>query len=312
MTPEDALLAIGEEARRLGFASFGVAPAAVPDVEKERLDRWLREGMHGTMGWMVRSAAARKDPALVLPGARSVWIGAVGYFHPSRSWTGGGRVSMYAAGRDYHNVLRPLLRKLLRTVAAVLPGARARPFVDSAPVLEKLFAERAGIGWRGKNGNLILPGAGSWFFLGGFLIDRDLPAGAPAADRCGSCTACLEACPTGAIPRPYVVDGSRCISYLTIEHRGEVAPDLARRSGDWVFGCDICQEVCPWNRFARAASRADFRPREEIRTLTLPKALALGRERFERLFEGSPVRRAGWDRFRGSAQRAIENMRRDA
>ncbi|MFH1679666.1 MAG: tRNA epoxyqueuosine(34) reductase QueG [Candidatus Eisenbacteria bacterium] len=308
MTPEEAVLAIGEEARRIGFDAHGAAPAAIPEIEKERLDRWLRGGMHGTMGWMARSASVRKDPALLLPGARSVWIGAVNYHHPPRAWEGGGRVSIYASGRDYHKVLRVLLRRLLRTVERVFPGARARPFVDSAPVLEKLLAERAGVGWRGKHGNLILPRAGSWFFLGGFLIDRDLAAGEPAADRCGSCTACLEACPTGAITSPYVVDGSRCISYLTIEHRGEVAAELARLSGDWVFGCDICQEVCPWNRFATPASRPAFRPRGAASGLTLRKALTLGREGFDRLFEGTPVRRAGWERFRGSVSRAIDNV----
>jgi epoxyqueuosine reductase len=309
MTPESALGAIDDEARAIGFDASGAVPAVVPEEERERLDRWLRDKMHGTMSWMARSAAIRKDPSLLVPGARSVWIGAINYFHEPKRMEGGGRISIYASGRDYHAVLRGLLRRLARTAERVLPGARVRPFVDSAPVLEKYFAERAGIGWRGKNGNLLLPGAGSWYFLGGLLIDRDLPSGAPGVDRCGSCTACIEACPTGAIPAPYVVDGSRCISYLTIEHRGPVDPALAGRSGDWVFGCDICQEVCPWNRFARPARLPDLGARPATSSLTLSEAKSLGSDAFARRFEGSPIRRAGWERFRASALRAIENAR---
>ncbi|RPJ49070.1 MAG: tRNA epoxyqueuosine(34) reductase QueG [Candidatus Latescibacterota bacterium] len=307
MNAEDAAREIGGEAARLGFDAFGAAPAAVPEIERERIDRWIAKRMHGTMAWMERSAAVRKDPTLLLPGARSVWIGAVNYFHEAPRREGDGRVSIYASGRDYHRAIGGLLRRLAETARRVFPGAAVRPFVDSAPVLEKYYAERAGIGWRGKHSNLIVPGAGSWFFLAGFLIDRDLAPGERAADRCGSCTACIDACPTGAIPAPYTVDGSRCISYLTIEHRGAVDSDLAARSGDWIFGCDICQEVCPWNRFAKPARLTDFHPRAGGASIGLEEALQLGRERFDARFEGSPLRRAGWERFRGSVERAIAN-----
>jgi epoxyqueuosine reductase len=284
-----------------------VAEASVPEEERLRLDRWLAAGMHGTMGWMARGAAARKDPSLLHPGARSVLVGAVNYWSPPPPREGGGRISVYALGRDYHGVLRKMLHALRSRVESVLPGARARLFVDSAPVLEKYFAWRAGIGWRGKNGNLILSGRGSWFFLCGMILDRELPPDRPAADRCGSCTACLSACPTGAIFEPYRVDGSRCISYLTIERRGPVPPDLDPLCGDWMFGCDVCQEVCPWNRRARRTEVGALRPMEERGRLTFERALSLGPEGFDALFAGSAVRRAGWERFRVSAERAARN-----
>lgn len=311
MNPDDAKRAIVEEGKRLGFDAVGVAPAALPAVEIERLDRWLAEGKHGTMGWMARDGAVRTDANLFLSGARSVVMASVNYYTPPAPLPGGGRISVYALGRDYHKVLRGMLRRLDGAIAEVLPGVRTRRFVDSAPVLEKAYAERAGLGWRGKHTNLIAEGAGSYFFLGGLMLDTDLPPGEAPIDRCGSCTACIDACPTGAIPAPYVVDGSRCISYLTIEHRGATADELEDASGDWLFGCDICQEVCPWNRFARATGEPDFRPRPAITGLTLAEARSLGKERFERVFEGTAVRRAGWERFRKSAERAIRNRERE-
>ncbi|MFH1277689.1 MAG: tRNA epoxyqueuosine(34) reductase QueG [Candidatus Eisenbacteria bacterium] len=307
MNSGEAKEEILREARRLGFDGAGVAPGRLPDVEKERLGLWLTRGMHGTMEWMARDAAARTDPEMLLPGARSVLMARMNYFTFPRPHPGGGRISIYALGRDYHKVFRGLFRNLKTTVERVLPGVRGRWFVDSAPVLEKAYAERAGLGWRGKHTNLITEGRGSWFFLGGLLLDAELPPDGPPPDRCGSCTKCIDACPTGAIPEPYVVDGSRCISYLTIEHRGAVPRDLEDRSGDWIFGCDICQEVCPWNRDARETEVADFRPRPALTGLTLEKAAALGPGDFHRVFEGTAVRRAGFERFHRSVERALRN-----
>lgn len=307
MTPEEGREEIRREGERLGFDAVGVSPAELPEVERDRLRRWLREGKQGTMEWMARDEGVRADAGRLLPGVRSVLMARLNYFTPPRPVAGGGRLSIYALGRDYHKTVRGLLRKLMPAVERALPGVRGRRFVDSAPVMEKAYAERAGLGWRGKHSNLIAEGRGSWFFLGGILLDAELPPDAPPPDRCGSCTACIDACPTGAIPEPYVVDGSRCISYLTIEHRGDVPRDLDDRSGEWLFGCDICQEVCPWNREARRTEIEDFRPRPATTGLTLEAAAALGPEGFDRLFEGTAVRRAGWERFRRSVDRALRN-----
>jgi len=309
---EGAKRAILEEARRAGFDRVGVAPAHVPPEESERLAAWLADGMHGTMEWMKSRAPLRTDPSRLLPGARSVVVAAAEYESAEPGAPAGrARISRYALGRDYHEVLRAMLRKVESAARELLAGAKTRSFVDSAPVLEKMYAQRAGIGWRGKHSNVIVPGGGSWFFLGGFLIDHELPADAPSTDRCGSCRACIDACPTGAIVRPYVVDGSRCISYLTIEHRGAVDDELARGSGEWVFGCDICQEVCPWNRFARGTRLPDLKARRDVAGLTLERARTLGRAGFERMFRGTPVLRAGWERFRESVERAIRNRERE-
>ena len=310
MEPEEAKRQIVTAAVTVAFGAAGAAPAPLPPEEGERLGRWLAEGKQGTMSWMERSLPARLDPEELLPGARTVLVASLNYYTPPRPLDGGGRISIYALGRDYHNVFRSLLRRWMSAVSSILPGVRGRWFVDSAPILEKYYAERAGLGWRGKHTNLIHPERGSWFFLGGILIDRELPPDRPLPDRCGSCTACIDACPTGAIVAPYTLDGSRCISYLTIEHRGEIDRELADRSGDWIFGCDICQQVCPWNGDARETERSDFRPRPAVTSLTLDEASSLGPERFDSLFEGSPVRRAGWERFGASARRALRNRER--
>ncbi|MBN1826213.1 MAG: tRNA epoxyqueuosine(34) reductase QueG [Candidatus Eisenbacteria bacterium] len=311
MTPDEEKARLLAEARRIGFDAAGVAPAELPAVENTRLLRWIAEGRHGTMAWMARLAEARVDPGFLLPGARSMLMVALGYWPGERpAAPADGLVSVYARGRDYHRVMRPMLRRLLVSAEKILPGARGRPFVDSAPVLERAYAERAGLGWRGRSANLIIPGAGSWFFLGGLILDRDLPPDEPAENRCGSCTACVDACPTGAIGNDYQVDGSRCISYLTIEHKGPVAEEKEEGCGGWVFGCDVCQSVCPWNRFARKTGAADLLPRGEIEGLDLDEALRLDEERYERLFEGTAVRRAGWARFREGVLRAARNRER--
>ncbi len=303
--------ALKREAMNVGFDAVGVAPVDLPTAENERMARWLEEGMHGTMDWMGRAPEGRTDPSSMLEGARSVVMAAVNYHDPRWSpCEGGGRISRYAGGMDYHKVIRKMWKKLMPAMEKLLPGLQGRWFVDSAPILEKAYAERSGIGWRGKHSNLILPQKGSWFFLGGLLIDRELPPDQPAANRCGSCTLCIEACPTGAISSPYIVDSRLCISYLTIEHKGRVEDQLDRLSGEWLFGCDICQEVCPWNRFSLPAKIESFTPRQDVRNVTLGEMADMNQDQFDHLFRGTPVRRASWEKFRRSAMRVVANLRR--
>jgi epoxyqueuosine reductase len=313
MNPTRAAERVRAEALRLGFDRVAFA-AAGPCRDAAHLRRWLDEGRHGDMAWMERTAEVRSDPAHLLPGARTVV--SLLTFYPAapageeRAWEG--RVSRYARGRDYHNVLGRRLRKLAAAVRSWDGGAAAVPAVDAKPILEKEWAERAGLGWIGKHSNLITQDGGSWFFLSEIVTDLECaPSEAAVPDRCGTCTACLDACPTGAIVGPREVDARRCISYLTIEFDGVVPPEMRPQLGEWIFGCDICQDVCPWNRFAVRVEDEAFRfDRERFRG-GLADLLALDRAAFEARFEGSPVRRAGRDAFLRNVCVALGN-RRDA
>lgn len=294
-------------ARSLGFDLLGVSPPTPPDWARRAYREWLAHGFHGEMAYMARPdrVARREDPAQILPGVRAVVCVAVNYYpgppppearDPSR-----GRISNYAWGRDYHDWMVPRLEELAAHLRATTGGvARYRVYADTGPILERAFAAQAGLGFIGKNTCLIHPRIGSWLFLGEILVDVDLPfTGPPIPPRCGTCTRCLDACPTGALVAPYVLDARRCISYLTIECRGEIPPDLRARMGNWIYGCDICQEVCPWNRFARRTSVPDFLPPSLDRIAPLRRALlALDEDSFRRQFGGSPVVRAGWKRLR--------------
>lgn len=284
---------IRELALEEGFDHCGAAPvqrlAAV-----ERFREWLERGYQGSMGWLERAAERRSNPGLVVPDARSVLVVTRTY------WTGDpvaeapdrGRISRYAWGDEYHDVMGEAIRRLYDRVRALVP-ASGRYYVDTGPVLEKAWAEAAGLGWIGKHTNLIRVGEGSWFFLGAIVLDVVLEYGSPARDHCGTCTACIDVCPTDAIVAPYVLDARRCISYLTIENRGPIPRQLRAGCGNHVFGCDDCQDVCPWNRFARAASGAGaFAPREANRAARLDELLALGPDEFRARFRGSPVKRA--------------------
>jgi epoxyqueuosine reductase len=246
-------------ALELGFDRVAIGSAAPPD-HGLALEGWLEAGYAGTMGYLERRVRERLDPGRVLPGVRAVVCVALNYFQgepvPDPSWT---PVARYAWGRDYHDVMTPRLEALgdyLRDAA----GARCRAYVDTGPVLERDLAARAGLGWTGKNTMLLHPELGSWFLIGVLLTTATLAFDEPLPDRCGSCRACLDACPTGAFVAPYVLDARRCISYLTIEHRGEIEPALEPALGPWQFGCDVCQEVCPWNRKAPVTREPDFLP----------------------------------------------------
>jgi epoxyqueuosine reductase len=264
-------------------------------------EAWLGAGHHGEMPWLAtaRNRARRADPARILPGIRSILCVAMCH-DPAAEATRDerlGRIARYAAGEDYHRVMRDLLGTLARFIEETLPGARALWYADTGAILERGWAERAGLGWNAKHSGLISPALGSWLLLGEVLVDRELESDAPL-DRghCGTCTRCLEACPTGAIVAPGQVDARRCISYLTIEHPGPVEPTLRPLMADWIFGCDVCQEVCPWNRFAPPARLARLHP-FPFEDWTLERFLRLDEPGFRALFAASAIRRTGRGRF---------------
>jgi epoxyqueuosine reductase len=245
-------------ALELGFDLVAVGPAAPPE-HAAALRRWVEAGHAGTMGYLSRRLEERLDPARVLPGARAAVCVALNYYQGEPEDTSWRPIARYAWGRDYHDVIGPRLERLAAHLTEAA-GARSRGYVDTGPVLERELAARAGLGWIGKNTMLLHPTLGSWFFIGMLLTTADLVADAPLADRCGSCRACLDACPTGAFVAPYVLDARRCISYLTIEHRGEIDPALHRGMAGWQFGCDVCQDVCPWNRKAPTTRHPELVP----------------------------------------------------
>jgi len=306
MTLEDR---IKEQAHALGFELAGIAPATEADGF-DRLRDWLAHDFAGEMGYMHRHAGARRHPSSVLPAVRSVVMVGMNY-HPAPA-SGGrhtspererrvpdaprspGRIASYARGSaDYHDVLHERLNRLLAWIQTEVPDCRGRGVVDTAPLLERDFARRAGLGWFGKNTMLLNKRMGSFFFLGALLLDIDLRADPPhTGSHCGTCTACLDACPTQAFPKPGVLDARRCISYLTIELKDSVPKELRSGLGDWVFGCDICQDVCPWNRKAPATQEPTFRPRPDLDPVDAAELLGLSEEAFRHRFRGTAVMRA--------------------
>ena len=280
-------------ARRASFHACGIARAA--PLDPGPLDRMLAIGGDADMSWLRAQRDARLDPARLLPGARSVVAVALSYHAGDSSPPAEGEVARYARGRDYHAVMKRKLAALAAEIAACDPGARTFASSDIAPVMEKAWAERAGIGWVGKNGCLITESYGSWVVLGTVLVDRDLEPDAPHAERCGSCEACLPACPTRAIPEPGLVDARRCISFWTIERRGEIPADMAGRLGRWIFGCDECQTVCPWNRRLAPSADRDLAPRPGQEALPVDEMLALREDEYRRRFYGTAIARARYD-----------------
>lgn len=290
-------LELRERALALGFDKAGVAPVGPLD-RAEFYREWLRSGFHGGMTYMAADPERRLDATRLLPGARSVVCVAKSYYTAAAPTDDPrtGRVSRYAWGDDYHDVLSGKLKELCGLLES--RGAKAKACVDTSAVLEKLRARRAGLGWQGKHTNLLARDLGSWFFLGEILTDAELEPDAPhAKDHCGSCTRCIDVCPTGAIVAPYVLDSRRCISYLTIEHRGPIPRELRPLMGNLIFGCDLCQDVCPWNRFARVAPEAAFLPRAGNVAPALIGLLSMTEEEFRRRFRGSPVLRAKYGGF---------------
>lgn len=276
----------------LGFAAAGLFQVHESPAGAHTAD-WIARGQHGSMQWIERHVPAKGDPRAYWPQARSGIVVAMPYFHPTPAATDPllGRISRYAWGRDYHKVVRKRLDQLLLRVQALIPGATGKVCVDTSPLAEKDLAQRAGLGWIGKHGNLIRRGLGSWFFLGVILLDVDLTPDAPASAHCGTCTRCIEACPTAAIVAPGQVDANRCISYLTIEHRDAIPEPLRAPMGNLVYGCDICQDVCPHNRFASPTPEADFAPRHGLDSPSLVELLQQDEAAFLQRFAGSPIMR---------------------
>jgi epoxyqueuosine reductase len=313
LTRQDLL----QMAQAEGFADAGVAGVDLPQDEAW-LQQWLAAGMHGEMGYMARHGTRRSRPAELKPGTLRVISLRMDYWPQDAADPVAvladpelGYLSRYALGRDYHKVMRHALARVAAAIAARVPHDY-RVFVDSGPVLEKALARNAGLGWIGKHTNLIARDAGSYFFLGEILTDMPLPVDAPASAHCGTCTACIPACPTGAIIAPHQLDARRCISYLTIELRGPIPVELRPAIGNRIYGCDDCQLVCPWNKFARAASHPDFRIRRGLDSPRLTDLAAWTRADFERNFEGSAVRRIGYEAFIRNVAVALGNGAGDA
>jgi epoxyqueuosine reductase len=290
----------------LGFDLVAFAPASRMEEEGARYEEWLLKGYNGSMGWMERNVDRRRDVREILPSARSVIVVARNYYTPHQhpADPGHAKISRYAWGRDYHNILPKKLKALHRHIQTLVPDAESRWYVDTGPVLEKQWAVRAGLGWMGKHTNVITRELGSWVFLGVLISSLDLDYTPSIPDFCGTCTRCIDACPTDAIIAPYQLDATRCISYITIEQRPkpELDPALAARFGNWAYGCDICQEVCPWNRFQQPTDEPDFQPRPGTLDLTIDDLRTMTDEEFAARFQGSPVRRATAEGMRRNAR----------
>ncbi len=304
--------ALETEAARLGFAAFGIAPATAAPLAGQRLRQWLADGCQGDMLWMAESADRRATPQGLWPDVQSVIMLGTSYApaldplrHADHPETG--VISVYAQGSDYHDVIKRRLKALARFLVAAAPEAAVKVFVDTAPVMEKPLAAAAGLGWQGKHSNLVSRSQGSWLFLGAIYTTLDLPGDAPHADRCGSCDRCQTACPTQAFPAPYRLDARRCLSYLTIEHKGPIPEEFRTALGNRIYGCDDCLAVCPWNRFAQAARDLAFQPRAELTAPALADLLALDDASFRQVFAGSPIRRIGRNRLVRNALIAAGN-----
>lgn len=290
------------------FDACGIASASHSGNETHLTD-WLDRGFHADMNWMERTREQRNDVQQKLPGTRSVIVLAKNYFtpRPEAPDVPHGKISRYAWGRDYHRALRKPLIRLAKYAESLAPGTETYSSIDTGPVLERTWAARAGIGSIGKNSLALRRDMGSWFFLATILTTLEVKADAPAVDICGTCTACLDACPTKAIVSPGVVDSNRCISYQTIENRGEIPEHLHASHGDWIYGCDICQEACPWNRFETPTSEQDFHPRPDHANPPLEYFADMNEEQFMTEFEGTPIRRTGHKGLQRNAAIVTQN-----
>lgn len=284
---------IKKKATELGFGFCGISRAGFLEEEAPRLDDWLKRNYQGEMAWMANHFDKRLDPTRLVPGAKSV-ISVLLNYYPSERLPEGEKdlkISKYAYGVDYHYVLKDKLKELLDYIRDEIGEVDGRAFVDSAPVMDKVWAKKSGLGWVGKHSNLLNRETGSFFFLGELICDLDLEPDGPVGDYCGTCTACIDACPTDAIVAPYVVDGSKCISYYTIELKEAMPAEAKGKMGNWIFGCDICQDVCPWNRFSKPHNTAEFNIKPELKELAMAGWKEITTEVFRKVFKDSPVKR---------------------
>jgi epoxyqueuosine reductase len=287
---------IKQEAGRLGFMSCGIAKAVQLDEDAVRLEQWLNKGHQGSMSYMERYFDLRIDPRKLVPGAKSVITLLLNYYPTQQQQPDAPKIAKYAYGTDYHYVIRDKLNELLEFIKTNIGDVNGRGFVDSAPVLERSWAVKSGLGWVGKNGNLLTKQVGSFFFIATLITDLDLVADAPfVTDHCGTCTRCMDACPTQAILSPTEIDGSKCISYLTIELKDALIPsEFHNKMEGWLFGCDICQDVCPWNRFSKGNTETNFTAIPEVLNLSLQEWEEMGEEQFNKVFKNSPLKRTKW------------------
>jgi epoxyqueuosine reductase len=279
------------EAKRLGFDYCGISKAEFLETEAPRLENWLKSNKHGKMEYMENYFDKRLDPTLLVPGAKSV-ISLLYNYYPNQQQTGSSpKISKYAYGFDYHEIIKEKLKEFLNTLNEKIGAINGRAFVDSAPVLDKAWAKKSGLGWIGKNANLITKDSGSFFFISELIIDLELEYDNAIKDYCGTCTKCIDACPTDAIVAPYIVDGSKCISYLTIELKDEIPNSFKNKLNDWVFGCDICQDVCPWNRFSTPHHDHNFENKTGMLNLSTNEWHEITEETFKIIFKNSAVKR---------------------
>jgi epoxyqueuosine reductase len=305
---------VKRRARELGFDLVGIAPTG-PSPRRDYVRRWIDEGRAGSMEYLARRFEERTDPAVYLPGARSVVCVALNYHvplepPPAEGSVYHGRVARYALGDDYHEVIKTRLHALADWMREAASDEQTRACVDTAPVLERELAARAGVGWVGKHTGVLNARVGSWLLLGEVITTLALPPDEPATDHCGTCTRCIDACPTGAITAPYELDARRCISYLTIEHRGEIPPEFHQPIGDWLYGCDICQDVCPHNRAAPAATDPALAPRFPTGSLDVREVLDWNDENYRSTLRGSAMKRVKLPQLQRNARIVSDNLRR--
>jgi epoxyqueuosine reductase len=286
---------IKTEAKRLGFFACGISKASFLKEEAPRLEYWLKNQMNGQMSYMENNFDKRLDPTLLVEDSKSIVSLLVNYFPSECQNSESYKISKYAYGTDYHIVIRDKLNELLYSIRSTIGEISGRAFVDSAPVMEKAWGAKSGLGWIGKNSNLLTQKVGSFYFVAELIIDLELEYDHATTDHCGSCTACIDACPTQAIVAPYVVDGSKCISYFTIELKDKIPGEMKGKFDDWIFGCDVCQDICPWNRFSKAHNEPLFNPKQEMLSLSKKDWVELTEETFKLIFKNSPLKRTKYD-----------------
>ncbi len=275
--------------------SCGISKAGFLEEEAPRLESWLKKNMNGEMSYMENHFDKRLDPTKLVEGSKSVISLLLNYYPEEEQTESTYKISKYAYGEDYHFVIKEKLKKLLQFIQEEIGEVHGRAFVDSAPVLDKAWAAKSGLGWMGKNSNLLTKQVGSFYFIAELIVDLDLEYDHPVTDHCGSCTACIDACPTQAIVAPYVVDGSKCISYFTIELKNEIPTSVKGSFDDWIFGCDVCQDVCPWNRFSKSHKEPLFNPNPELLSMTKKDWEEITEDVFKRIFKNSPVKRTKFE-----------------
>lgn len=298
MSPEAASRIIKRLAKEQGFFACGIAKADFLEEEATGLERWLNAGYHGEMSWMENHFDARLDPRKLMPGAKSVVSVLLNYYPEQEQEAGTPKISKYAYGRDYHKVIRGKLKRMLEGVRAEIGEVEGRGFVDSAPVMDRAWARRSGLGWIGKHSLLLSKKEGSFFFIGELIIDLELAPDGPSLDHCGTCTACIDSCPTQAIVAPTVVDSNKCISYLTIEYKKALPNAYQEKMEEWVYGCDVCQDVCPWNRFSKPTTEPDFKIRDSVATKGWEEWEEVTHELWDEIMKGSAIRRTGYEGFK--------------